>query len=110
MPDFSRIYPNILYTFAKVAIISESHNNNNPIIFALLSILIVITVSAGYFSEKWRYPAPLVCGEPNFYSYEIGISRLMDSSSDMSVSVPVTPGIICILSLSSFMRCSLSRA
>ena len=40
----------------------------------------------------------------------MGISRAIEWSSEMRVSVPVTPGIIWIFLLRSSIRCSLSRA
>ena len=46
----------------------------------------------------------------SYFSGQIGISFLMLCSSEINVSVAVTPGISCILLFSKSIRCSLSRA
>ena len=61
-------------------------------------------------------PAPGFRGSPRLpeasqhHSGRMGISFLMLCSSEISVSVEITPGISCILLFSNSIRCSLSRA
>ncbi len=52
---------------------------------------------------------PLSFSTERCYFESTGICLLIDSSRDISVSVRITPGIACTLSVSTSRRCSLSR-